>query len=124
MTPEIEKAMQDLTTASHEYNKAEQDFKNIKDQLVYENLDYVKAQQKIDKLNKQREWLKAKENKLGAQVVIEQQKIRKIIETLENNCDYKTAYNHLISTRGQRNDARTHVWQLLAKEAENDTTRR
>lgn len=118
MTPEIEKATQDWITAEREYNEAEQSFKEIKEQLTSENLDYAKTQQKLDKLNKQLKELKTKENNLVARIGIEQRKAYKIFETIESKWDYKIEKNHLIGTKDKLDTARNYLERLIAKEAE------
>lgn len=118
MTPEIEKATQDFITATRDYNEAEQGFKEIKEQLLSENLDYVKTEQKLDKLNKQLEELRTKENNLVARIGIEQRKSYKLFETIECNWDYKMAHNHLIGTRDKLDSARNYLERLIATEAE------
>lgn len=120
MTPEIEEAAQDWITAARTYNEAEQGYTDIKDQFINETLDYAKTQQNINKLREQRKKLKTEEHKLIEQIGIEQRKARKILDTLENNWDYKMAHWHLIGARDQRRGAQNRMWQLIAKEAEND----
>lgn len=123
MIPEIEEAVQDWITATRKYNEAEQGYTDIKDQFVNETLDYAKTQQNINKLREQRKKLKTEEHKLIEQIGIEQRKARKILDTLENNWDYKMAHWHLIGARDQRRGAQNRMWQLIAKEAENDTAK-
>lgn len=123
MTPEIEEATQDWITAARKYNEAEQGYTDIKDQFINETLDYAKTQQNINKLREQRKKLKTEEHKLIEQIGIEQRKARKILDTLENNWDYKMAHWHLIGARDQRRGAQNRMWQLIAKEAENDTAK-
>lgn len=123
MTPEIEEAAQDWITAARTYNEAEQGYTDIKDQFINETLDYAKTQQNINKLREQRKKLKTEEHKLIEQIGIEQRKARKILDTLENNWDYKMAHWHLIGARDQRRGAQNRMWQLIAKEAENDATK-
>lgn len=123
MTPEIEKATQDWITATRDYNEAEQGFKKIKERLTSENLDYDKTQQKLDKLNKQLEELSFAEYGLQDQISVEEKKARKIFETLESNWDYKMAKNNLIGAQDKLDTARNYLERLIAKEAENDTTK-
>ena len=123
MTPEIEKATQDLITATRECNKAEQGYKYVKDQLTQQNLDYDKTQQNLEKLNKQLEELKTKEYKLEEQISIEERKAYEIFENLESNWDYKMAKNNLIGARDKLDIARNYLEHLIAKEAENDATK-
>lgn len=123
MTPEIEEAAQDWITAARKYNEAEQGYMDIKDQFINETLDYAKTQQNINKLREQRKKLKTEEHKLIEQIGIEQRKARKILDTLENNWDYKMAHWHLIGARDQRRGAQNRMWQLIAKEANNDTAK-
>lgn len=123
MTPEIEKATQDFITATRDYNEAEQGFKEIKEQLTSENLDYDKTQQKLEKLNKQHEELETKCYKLEERISIEERKARTIFETLESNWDYKMAKNHLIGARDKLDTSRNYLERLIANEAENDTTK-
>lgn len=118
MTPEIEKATQDWITATRDYNEAVQGYTDIKDQFINETLDYTKTQQNINKLREQRKKLKTEEHKLIEQIGIEQRKARKILDTLENNWDYKMAHWHLIGARDRRRGAQNRMWQLIAKEAE------
>ena len=118
MTPEIEEAVQDWITAARKCNEAEQGYTDIKDQFINETLDYAKTQQNINKLREQRKKLKTEEHKLIEQIGIEQRKARKILDTLENNWDYKMAHWHLIGARDQRRGAQNRMWQLIAKEAE------
>ena len=121
MTPEIEEAAQDWITAARKYNEAEQGYMDIKDQFINETLDYAKTQQNINKLREQRKKLKTEEHKLIEQIGIEQRKARKILDTLENNWDYKIAKNNLIGARDKLDIARNYLEHLIAKEAENDT---
>lgn len=118
MTPQIEKATQDFITATRDYNEAEQGFKEIKEQLTSENLDYDKTQQKLEKLNKQHEELETKCYKLEERISIEERKARTIFETLESNWDYKMAKNHLIGARDKLDTSRNYLERLIAKEAE------
>lgn len=118
MTPEIEKATQDFITATRDYNEAEQGFKEIKEQLTSENLDYDKTQQKLEKLNKQLEELSFAEYRLNDQISIEEKKAHKIFETLESNWDYKMAKNHLIGARDKLDTSRNYLERLIAEEAE------
>lgn len=118
MTPEIEKATQDWITATRDYNEAEQGYKEIKEQLASENLDYNKTQQKLEKLNKQLEELSFAEYGLEEQKSIEERKARKIFETLESNWDYKMAKNNLIGARDKLDAMRNYLERLIAKEAE------
>lgn len=118
MTPEIEKATQDWITAEREYNEAEQGFMDIKDQLAKQNLDYDKAEQKIEQLNKQLEELKTKEYKLEEQISIEERKAYKIFGTLESNWDYKMAKNNLIGARDKLDSVRNYLERLIEEEAE------
>lgn len=120
MTPEIEKATQDWITAERDYNEAEQGFMDIKDQLAKQNLDYDKAEQKIEQLNKQLEELKTKEYKLEEQISIEERKAYKIFGTLESNWDYKMAKNNLIGARDKLDSVRNYLERLIEEEAEND----
>lgn len=113
MTPEIEKATQDFITATRDYNEAEQSFKEIKERLTSENLDYDKTQQKLEKLNKQLEELS-----FADQISVEERKARKIFETLESNWDYKMAKNNLIGAQDKLDIARNYLERLIAKEAE------
>lgn len=123
MTPEIEEAVQDWITVARKYNEAEQGYTDIKDQFINETLDYTKTQQNINKLREQRKKLKTEEHKLIEQIGIEQRKARKILDTLENNWDYKMAHWHLIGARDRRRGAQNRMWQLIAKEAENDAAK-
>lgn len=123
MTPEIEKATQDWITAEREYNEAEQSFKEIKERLTSENLDYDKTQQKLEKLNKQLEELSFAEYGLNDQISVEERKARKIFETLESNWDYKMAKNNLIGAQDKLDTMRNYLERLIAKEAENDTAK-
>lgn len=123
MTPEIEKATQDFITATRDYNEAEQGFKEIKEQLTSENLDYDKTQQKLEKLNKQLEELSFGQYGLEEQISIEERKARTIFETLESNWDYKMAKNHLIGARDKLDTSRNYLERLIAKEAENDAAK-
>ena len=118
MTPEIEKAVQDFINSERDYKEAEQGFKEIKERLTSENLDYGKAEQKVEKLHKQLEELKTKEYKLEEQISIEEHKARAIFETLESNWDYKMAKNHLIGTKDKLDSARNYLERLIAKEVE------
>lgn len=118
MTPEIEKAVQDFINSERDYKEAEQGFKEIKERLTNENLDYDKTQQKLEKLNKQHEALEMKCYKLEEQISIEEHKARKIFETLESNWDYKMAKNHLIGTKDKLDSARNYLERLIAKEVE------
>lgn len=122
MTPEIEKATQDFITATRDYNEAEQGFKEIKEQLTSENLDYDydKTQQKLEILNKQLEELEAKCHILEERISIEERKAYKIFGNLESNWDYKMAKNNLIGARDKLDIARNYLERLIAKEAEND----
>lgn len=123
MTPEIEKATQDWITAEREYNEAEQSFKEIKERLTSENLDYDKTQQKLEKLNKQLEELSFAEYGLNDQISVEERKARKIFETLESNWDYKMAKNNLIGAQDKLDTMRNYLERLIAKEAENDAAK-
>lgn len=118
MTPEIEKAVQDWITATRDYNEAEQGFKEIKEQLTSENLDYDKTQQKLEKLNKQLEELSFAEYGIQDQISIEEKKARKIFETLESDWDYKMAKNHLIGTKDKLDTARNYLERLITEEVE------
>ena len=123
MTPEIEKATQNFITATRNYNEAEQGFKEIKEQLTRENLDYDKTQQKLEKLNKQHEELEMKCYKLEERISIEERKAHAIFETLESNWDYKMAKNHLIGAQDKLDTARNYLERLIAKEANNDAAK-
>lgn len=118
MTPEIEKATRDFITATRDYNEAEQGFKYVKDQLTQQNLDYAQTQQKLEKLNKQLEELKTKENKLERQISIEERKAYEIFGNLESDWDYKMAHNHLIGTKDKLDTARNYLERLITEEAE------
>lgn len=118
MTPEIEKATQDWITAARDYKEAEQGFKEIKERLTSENLDYDKTQQKLEKLNKQLEELSMRQYGLEEQISIEEKKARAIFETLESDWDYKMAKNHLIGTKDKLDSARNYLERLIAKEVE------
>lgn len=118
MTPEIEKATQDWITAERDYNNAEQGFKTIKDQLQKGNLDYVKVQQKIKKLDEQHEELEAKCDEIEDQTALEEWRARRILETLESNWDYKMAKNNLIGAQDKLDSARNYLERLIATEAE------
>lgn len=119
MTPEIEKATENLIKLTHEFNEADQNLQQILEKLG-NNHEYAQAQQAVNKLGEQLDKLLTQKNKLNDRIYIARLKAQRIREKIETQFEYKTACNYRDETRNKCWEAQDYLHQLIAKEAEND----
>lgn len=119
MTPEIEKATENLIKITHEFNEADQNLQQILEKLG-NNHEYAQAQQAVNKLGEQLDKLLTQKNKLNDRIYIARLKAQRIREKIETQFEYKTACNYRDETRNKCWEAQDYLHQLIAKEAEND----
>lgn len=119
MTPEIEKATENLIKLTHEFNEADQNLQQILEKLG-NNHEYAQAQQEVNKLGEQLDKLITQKNKLNDRIYIARLKAQRIREKIETQFEYKTACNYRDETRNKCWEAQDYLHQLIAKEAEND----
>lgn len=119
MTPEIEKATENLIKLTHEFNEADQNLQQILEKLG-NNHEYAQAQQAVNKLGEQLDKLLTQKNKLNDRILFARLKAQRIREKIETQFEYKTACNYRDETRNKCWEAQDYLHQLIAKEAEND----
>ena len=83
MTPEIEKATENLIKLTHEFNEADQNLQQILEKLG-NNHEYAQAQQAVNKLGEQLDKLLTQKNKLNDRIYIARLKAQRIREKNRN----------------------------------------